>query len=203
MINLLKTIGIAEADQTLSDSLQKALIANGYSISGTGKNGEEAIQMVKNNAPQMILVNYELPLLDGFEVSKRVIPLQQTAVTLMTPRTAPDLIQRALELGVSACIQIPFDPNQLRASLDSAYHQFQIVSTLKQQMESLSETLETRKIQEKAKGILMEQQGLSEEEAHKAIQKMSQDQGLAIKEVCRSIIQVKMLLGKMGTKRAV
>ena len=85
--------------------------------------------------------------------------------------------------------------------MEMAWHQFQIVTDLQKELSALNETLETRKLLEKAKGILMEQQGFTEESAHQTIRKMSQDQGIAIKEVCRSIIQVKMVLGKMAPKR--
>jgi two-component system, response regulator PdtaR len=199
----LKTIAIAEDDNAVCALLQGGLIDLDYKIIGIAKNGEEALEIVKLKKPQLILMDIHMPLLNGIEAAKRIIAMQQTAVVLLTGDADPNLAHQALEMGICGYVQKPCDLAQLQPVLETAWHQFQVVTGLHKQMGTLTEMLETRKLLEKAKGILMEQQGLSEESAHTAIQKMSQEQGVAIKEVCRSIIQVKMVLGKMVPKRAI
>ncbi len=200
----LKTIAIATEDEKgLSELLQRGLVQQGYDIVGVARNGEEAIEIVKLKKPQLILMDVHMPLLNGMEAAKRIIAMQQTAVVLLTGDANPNLAHQALDMGICGYVQKPCDLAQLQPILETAWHQFQVVTGLHKQMDSLTEMLETRKLLEKAKGILMEQQGLSEESAHTAIQKMSQEQGITIKEVCRSVIQVKMVLGKMAPKRAI
>jgi two-component system, response regulator PdtaR len=199
----LKTIAIAEDEKALCALLQRGLVQLGYEIVGVAKNGEEASEIVKLKQPQLILMDVHMPLVDGMEAAKRIIAVQKTAIVLLTGDGNPNLAHQALEMGICGYVQKPCDLAQLGPIMETAWHQFQVVTELQKQMGTLTESLETRKLLEKAQGILMEQQGLSEESAHKAVQKMSQDQGISIKEVCRSIIQVKMVLGKMAPKRVV
>jgi len=86
--------------------------------------------------------------------------------------------------------------------MESAWHRFEMVQTLQSEKKELQDTLATRKLQDQAKGILMEQQGYTEQEAHRMLQKMSQDQGVPIKDVCRSLIQVKLVLGRNAARAA-
>ncbi len=203
MTSPLKTIAIAADDSSLSEKLEQGLAKLGFQIVGMAKNGEEAIELVKSKKPQLIVMNAHLPLLTGMEASKRIIAMHQTAIVLILPDHNLSLVNEALTLGVCGYAHETLDAVQLRPILETAWHQFHVISDLQKQIGHLNETLETRKLLEKAKGILMEQQGLSEEAAHLVIQKMSQEQGIAIKEVCRSLIQVKMVLGKMASKRVV
>jgi two-component system, response regulator PdtaR len=199
----LKTIAIAEDESALCNLMKQGVSRLGYEVVGVAGNGDQAIEIVKAKKPQLILMDIHMPLLDGLEAAKKIIALQQTAVVLLTGDGDPILARQALDIGICGYILKPFDVAQLGPTMETAWHRFQVVTDLQKQMRALTETLETRKLLEKAKGILMEQQGLSADSAHKVIQKMSQEQGLAIKEVCRSIIQVKMVLGKMAPKRVV
>jgi response regulator NasT len=199
----LKTVAIAEHETALALTLQTALTRLGYEIIGTATNGEAAIEIVKRKQPHLILINIHTPIVDGLEAAKIIIPLRHTAVLLMVAKADLVLVHQALDMGVCGYLQQPFDPSQIGPVMEMAWHRFQIVTDLQKELSALNETLETRKLLEKAKGILIEQQGFTEESAHQTIRKMSQDQGIAIKEVCRSIIQVKMVLGKMAPKRVV
>jgi two-component system, response regulator PdtaR len=199
----LKTIAVAENEMALCQTLQKAIVRLGYEIAGVAGSAEEAFAIVKLKQPHLILMDVHLPLLDGLEAPKKIIALQRTAIVLLTEEGDPILARQGLDLGICGYVLKPFDPSQIGPVMEMAWHRFQTVTDLQTQISALNETLETRKLLEKAKGILIEQQGFTEESAHQTIRKMSQDQGIAIKEVCRSIIQVKMVLGKMAPKRVV
>jgi response regulator NasT len=107
-----------------------------------------------------------------------------------------------MDMGACGYMQKPFNGMQVAAIMESAWHRFQTIFALQEKNRLLDEALELRKLTERAKGILMEQQGFTEEQAHKCLLKMSQDQGLQLKDVCRSVIQVRMVLGKMQKPKA-
>lgn len=142
-----------------------------------------------------------MPGLDGLQATEQIVRLGTTAVVLLTSDPDLTLPHRAMDLGATGYLQKPFERDHLVAMIESAWHRFQSIQQLKSEIQQLSESLETRKLIEKAKGILMEQQNFSEEAAHQMLQKMSQEQGISLKEVCRSVIQVKMILGKSTSKR--
>ncbi len=198
----LKTIALAEDDPVVMALLKASLESLGYEIVGIANNGLEALQVAQLQKPQLILIDIHMPVMNGLEAAKQIIALGTTAVVTLTGDVDPSLARQALDLGVCGYMQKPLQLTQLVPVMETAWHRFQAVKLMKAELSTLNETLETRKLLEKAKGILMEQQGFTEEMAHKVIQKMSQDQAIALKEVCRSIIQVRMVLGKAASKRA-
>lgn len=191
----LKTIVLAEDDATVARYLCEFLVKNGYELRAISQNGIQAVEQVKAHQPHLLLMDIHMPLMNGLEAAKQVIAFGSTAVVLTTADADPETARAAMDLGVCGYIRKPCDISQIEPVLESAWHRFQTEKTLREEMRVLSDTLETRKVLDKAKGILMEQQGFSEEEAHRAIQKMAQDQGITVKELCRSLIQVRMVLG--------
>jgi response regulator NasT len=166
-----------------------------YQVVGTAANGADAIELVKKTSPHVLIMDLHMPVMDGLTALKAITELKTTAVVMLTAETSLEAVRQAMALGAAHVMNKPFDAAQLVPAIESAWHHHQVVSALNDQANELRETLETRKLLEKAKGILMEQQGFTEEEAHRMIQKMSQDQGLPVKDVCRALIQVKMVLG--------
>ena len=191
----LHTVAVSDDDPNIRNLFQEVIPQLGYDFVGATATGQEAIELVRTRKPDILIIDFHMPDLDGLEITRRVVPLGKTAVILLTGDADPALPRQAMDLGASGYLRKPFDVRQLPAILESAWHRFQTVKTLQEQNQSLNETLEVRKLLEKAKGILMEQQGYTEQEAHQTIQKMSQDQGISVKELCRSLIQVRMVLG--------
>lgn len=191
----LKSIAIAEDDITVTRCIERVVSQHGYKVVGTAANGIDALHLVRTQQPHLIIMDIHMPVMEGLEAAKQIIALETTAVVMVTADTDPSLARQALDLGVAGYILKPCQCDQIVPLLESSWHRFQTIRSLRQEMRQLTETLETRKLLDKAKGILMEQQGFSEQEAHQTIQKMAQDQGLTIKELCRSLIQVKMILG--------
>ncbi len=198
----LKTVAIADDEPGIVNVLHAMAIELGYRVTGTAVNGAEAVELVRRTNPNVILMDFHMPVLDGLEATRQIATLGTTAVILLTADIAPEIARQAMDLGACGYMQKPFDTTQIAATLESAWHQFQTVNTLQQKNRLLDEALETRKLTEKAKGILMEQQGFSEDEAHRCLLKMSQDQGIPLKEVCRSVIQVRLVLGKKSKRAA-
>lgn len=194
--NTLKTIAIADDDPVIRSLLQTITQDLGYQIIGMAQNGTEAVDVVRQMKPQALLLDVHMPILDGIEATRQIVALGTTAVVLLTADPRPELVRQAMDMGACGYMLKPFDSSQIAAILESGWHRFQTVKALEDKARLLDEALETRKLTEKAKGILMEQQGFTEQQAHQCLQKMSQDQGIPLKEVCRSVIQVRMVLGK-------
>jgi AmiR/NasT family two-component response regulator len=191
----LKSILIAEDHSAVSRFLEVALRRRGYDIVGVAPDGQKAVELVRSLLPNLILLDFHMPILDGLEAAKQIIALDTTAVVLITADPDPAVARTALDLGVSGYMKKPLEIQQTVLMIENAWHRFQTIRGLREETRKLNETLETRKLFEKAKGILMEQQGFTENEAHGTIQKMAQDQGITVKELCRSLIQVRMVLG--------
>jgi AmiR/NasT family two-component response regulator len=194
MITPLNAIAIADDDDAVHALLTRIFPGLGYRCLGAAKNGLEALAIAKEKKPQLMVVDIHMPVMDGLAATREIAKLGTTAVVIMTGDMSPDISQSAADAGASAFMRKPFDLYQVSAVLESAWRQFLSTQNLQKENRTLQESLETRKLVEKAEGILM-QQGLSEPAAHQALQKMSQDQGLALKDVCQSLIHVRMILG--------
>lgn len=195
-------MAIAEDDPVISAFLREKLKRAGYSILGEVTNGVDAVQLVRVSRPQLLLMDWHMPLMEGIEALRQIVPLDTTAVVMMTGDTNPNLARQAMAAGVCGYLLKPFDNFQIVPMMESAWHKFHLVRSLQKEKLELQDALAIRKIMDQAKGILMEQQGYTEEQAHRMLQKMSQDQGIPIKDVCRSLIQVKLVLGRNGARAA-
>ncbi len=199
MANILKTLAFADDDPAILEAFKSA--CNQYEIAGTARNGLEAIQLVTKAKPQVLVMDLHMPHLDGLEALKQISQLGTTAVVIVTADSDPAKALEAMDAGASGFITKPFEVSQILTAIETAWHRFSSEHVLRTQILDLQNNLETRKLLEKAKGILMEQQGMSEDMAHRTLQKMSQDQAISLKEVCRSLIQVRALLGKAKQRK--
>jgi two-component system, response regulator PdtaR len=195
-----KTIAIADDELSMRRMLRLAC-ETAYQIVGEAENGGQAVSLVQSLKPQLLILDMHMPGMDGLEVLRQIRPLKTTATVILTADPSTPLARQAMELGASGYLLKPFDAGQLVPMLETAWHHFASELTLTNEIMTLSDNLETRKLVEKAKGILMDQQGMSEDVAHKTLQRLSQDQGISLKEVCRSVIQVKMVLGRLTQKK--
>lgn len=202
MVNILKMIAIADDSSSMVEALSTACGSH-YEVVGKAFNGMEAVTLVRTLKPQLLLLDLHMPVLDGMEALKHITGLKTTAVVMMTGDGDPAKAQEAMAIGASGYIRKPLDLSQLVPALETAWHSFRNSASLTLEVLRLSETLETRKLLDQAKGILIEQQKMTEEQAHKTLQKMSQDQAISLKEVCRSLIQVRTLLGRAAQRKAV
>ena len=198
----LKTVAFTDDEPGILQVLKMACEGR-YQIVGQGHNGLDAVTLVKSLKPQVLVLDLHMPVMDGIEALRQIAPLKTTAVVILTADQDVTIARQIMDLGACGYVTKPFEFSQLVPMLETAWHQFQSSEGLKKEVSVLTESLETRKLFERAKGILMEQQGFTEDQAHKMLQKMSQDQGLTLKEVCRSLIQVKMLLGKTTLRKAI
>lgn len=199
---VLKSVAIAEDDGAVSKVLTTALTRAGYAVVGTATTGTEATALLQTQKPQLMLLDIHMPSGSGLDVLKQAASLKQTAFVVMTADGDPELAHEALDAGASAYLHKPFDLPQLIPVIESAFHRFLTENRLREETQSLQEALETRKCLDQAKGILMQEQSYSEDQAHRTLLKMSQDQGLPLKDVCLALIRVRQLFSKSQNRGA-
>jgi AmiR/NasT family two-component response regulator len=200
MMEPLRTVAFVDDEPGILQVLRIACEGQ-YQVVGQGSNGLDAITLVKSLKPQVLVLDLHMPVMDGLLALRQIVALETTAVVFLTADQDPAVAREAMDLGACGYVTKPFEFSQVVPMLETAWHRFQSAHLLREQVATLSDSLETRKLLERAKGILMEQQGYTEDQAHKMLQKMSQDQAISLKEVCRSLIQIRMVLGKMAQQK--
>ncbi|MEK7828600.1 MAG: response regulator [Deltaproteobacteria bacterium] len=160
----------------------------GCEVIGEGKSGLDAVELMQKLSPDAVLMDVKLPGMDGIEAAMAINKLKPTPVILFTARKDEETIKRAVEAGVMAYLVKPWREEELLPTIElaiSVFKEFQLVS--KQNLE-LKEKAEARKIIEKARGLLMEKEGLSERDAFSRIQKLSMDKRRPMKEIAEILI---------------
>lgn len=168
--------------------LREMLKEHGHEIVGEGYDGEMAIELANQLHPDLIIMDIKMPKLDGLEAISRINQNRRIPTIMLTAYSQPELVERAVSLGVFAFLVKPIKEHDLLPTLEVVLARAEEMSTLEKEVGSLKETLETRKLVEKAKGILMETYGLSESAAFRKIQKLSMDKRKPLKEVADAII---------------
>jgi response regulator NasT len=167
----------------------KGLLADiGCDVIGEGKSGLDALELIQKFFPDIILMDIKMPGMDGIEAVTAINQLRPTPVILLTGKKDEETIRRAIEAGVMAYLVKPVREEDLLPTIElaiSRFNEFQAV--LKENMD-LKGTIEARKMVEKAKGLLMEKEGLTEKEAFSRIQKISMDRRRPMKEVAEILI---------------
>ena len=194
MGQLLRTVVIADDDPDMSRALAIAVAQLQYTWLGTVGTGRDAIELVQQQKPNLILLDIYMPGMDGLEATRQIAQRGTTAIVVMTADTNPQLPLQAMDLGACGFMHKPFDLQQLTAVMESAWHDFQIRHHLEGTIHELTDELETRKLLQIAIGILMEKQNFSAERADQTLHSMSRDQRISIQELCRSVIYVKQVL---------
>ncbi len=150
-------------------------------------NGQEAVNLALAKKPLLIVMDIAMPLMDGITAAEKIGKEAPVPIVLLTSCADPKTVEKARLAGVMSYVVKPFREEQLYPAVDLAIHHFVEVSTLREEVAKLKQTLETRKIIEKAKGILMKK-GFSEPEAYRKMQKLSMDKRKSVKEVAEAIL---------------
>lgn len=168
--------------------LREMLKEHGHEIVGEAYDGEMAVELANQLNPDLIVMDIKMPKMDGLEAITRINQHRRIPTVMLTAYSQPELVERAVGLGVFAFLVKPIKEHDLLPTLEVVLARAEEMSTLEKEVGSLKETLETRKLVEKAKGILMESYGLSESAAFRKIQKLSMDKRKPLKEVADAII---------------
>lgn len=179
---------IADDDPIILLDLKQTLQALDYEIVGEAVDGQQAVKLAVALQPDVCVFDVKMPLMDGIEAASEVSDRGIAPVVLLTAYSDRDLIQRAAEAAVFGYLVKPFKPNDLPPAVEVARSRFEQNTELSQTVSNLEEKLEIRKLLDKAKGVLMQQQGIGEAEAYRRIQTQSMSNRKSMKEVAEAIL---------------
>ena len=180
---------IAEDEAIIRLDLKEILEEEGYEVVGETGRGDEAVDLVRTHHPELAILDIKMPGLDGLTAAKEITGERLAAVLILTAFSQRDLIDQAKEAGALAYLVKPFQKSELLPAMEIALGRFQEMKVLAQQVESLEEQLEVRKVIERAKGLLMDELGMKETDAWNWIQKRAMRERLQMKEVARRVIE--------------
>jgi response regulator NasT len=179
---------VAEDEALIRLDLAEMLTEAGYEVVGQASNGEQAVEMAKELAPDLVIMDVKMPVMDGITAAEEIGAARICPVVMLTAFSQTELVERARDAGVMAYIVKPFTANDLAPAIDIARHRWTEVKALEQEVADLGQRLETRKSVDRAKGILMKKLKVNEAEAFRWIQKTAMDRRLGMREVAEAVI---------------
>lgn len=179
---------IADDESIVRTDLKEMLTALGYLVVGEVGDGQSAVNLARELKPDVVLMDIKMPDLDGIDAAKILTEEQIAPVVLLTAYSQKELVDRAKDAGVVGYLVKPFRESDLMPAIEVALSRFNEFRVMNQEVKDLQNALETRKLVDRAKGILMDTQKLDEHEAFRKIQKMSMNTRKPMKEVAEAII---------------
>lgn len=182
---------IAEDETLIRMDLSEMLKEAGYEVVGEATDGLEAIELAKQLKPDLAILDVKMPKLDGISAASEIISICPTL--MLTAFSQRELVERARDAGVMGYVVKPFTIADLIPAIEIAFSRFIELSKLRDEISDLSERLETRKLLDRAKGVLMQTLNLSEVQAYHWIQKTAMDQRISMKELALGILDPKLI----------
>ena len=179
---------IAEDETIIRLDLKDLLERAGFEVCAEAKDGQEAVELARREQPDLAVLDVKMPRLDGIEAARRILDERPIPIVMLTAYGQDELVQRAAEAGVFGYLVKPFREQDLLPAIRTARARHEELSALREEAESLAEALAARKAIERAKGLLMEKEGLSEQDAFARLRKASQISGRPLKVVAEALI---------------
>jgi len=179
---------VADDEAITRMDLQETLTNLGYLVVGAVGDGQSAVNLARELRPDVVIMDIKMPGMDGIEAARILTEENIAPVVLLSAYSQQELIEQAQEAGVVGYLVKPYREGDLPPAIGVALSRFEQFRALKKEVEDLQERLEVRKLVDRAKGILMDTQGLTEAQAFRRIQKMSMDNRKPMKEVAQAII---------------
>ncbi len=183
-----RRVVVAEDESLIRIDIVETLTDNGFEVVGEAADGEKAVALVEELLPDLVVMDVKMPLLDGISAAEIITRKNLAPVVLLTAFSQRELVERAAEAGALAYVVKPFTPSDLIPAIEVALSRARQIAALEDEVSDLAERLETRKILDRAKGILNNTMGLPEPEAFRWIQKASMDRRLTMREVAQTVI---------------
>jgi response regulator NasT len=179
---------IAEDDTLIRMDLKEELQRQGYLVIGDVGDGESAVNLTRELRPDLVVMDIRMPQMDGIAAAEALTREELAPVVLLTAFSDQELIERAQEAGVVHYVTKPWKQSDLKPAIEIALNRFQEYRSLQGKVKDLEDRLATRKVVERAKGLLMQKQGLTEQEAFRRIQKLSMNNRKSMREVAEAIL---------------
>ena len=185
---------VAEDETLIRMDLVEMLGEAGYEVVAEASNGEEAVKLASEVKPDLAILDVKMPVLDGISAAEKIISI--SPVLMLTAFSQKDLVERARDAGAMAYVVKPFTINDLVPAIEISVSRHRQMKSLETEVADLHDRLETRKIIDRAKGILMKALNLSEPEAFSWIQRAAMDRRITMKEVAEAVINPSATLNR-------
>lgn len=179
---------IAEDEAIIRLDLKETLEEEGYEVVGETGRGDDAVQLVRDHKPDIAILDIKMPGLDGLQAAREITTERGAAVLILTAFSQRDLIEQARDAGALAYLVKPFQRSELIPAVEVALGRFQEMRALEDEVKGLEDQLETRRLVDRAKGLLMDKHALSENDAFSFIQKTAMSERTTMKSVAQQII---------------
>lgn len=179
---------IAEDEALIRLDLKEMLEEEGYAVVAEAGDGESAVKLAMEQRPDLVILDVKMPILDGISAAEQIVSQRIAPCLILTAFSQRDLVERARDAGAMAYLVKPFTKSDLVPAIEMAVSRHQEIAALEREVGTLSERLETRKLVERAKGLLMERHGWSEPQAFRWIQKASMDRRLSMRQVAQIVV---------------
>jgi len=183
-----RRVVVAEDESLIRMDIVEILTDAGFEVVGEAGDGETAVALATDLRPDLVIMDVKMPKLDGISAAERLSKNHIAPVVLLTAFSQKELVERASEAGALAYVVKPFTPNDLLPAIEIALSRYQQIIALEAEVADMVERFETRKLVDRAKGLLNEKMGLSEPDAFRWIQKASMDRRLTMHEVAQTIV---------------
>ncbi|HVG87409.1 MAG TPA: response regulator [Gaiellales bacterium] len=160
----------------------------GFQVVAEARDGREAVELAAERQPDLAVMDVKMPEMDGIEAARRIIEQRPIPIVMLTAFTERDLVSRAVDAGVFAYLVKPFREGDLLPAIEAARARHAELAELRAESESLREALESRKAIERAKGVLMDREGISEQEAFERMRRASQKTGKPLREIAEALL---------------
>jgi len=181
-------IVVAEDEPIIRLDLAETLRSEGYDVVADTGRGDEAVALVKTHAPDLVLLDVKMPGLDGISAAEIITEETRTAVVVLTAFSQRDLIEWAVEAGAMTYLVKPYQRSELVAAIETARARFREFALLEDQVSDLSERLEVRKLIDRAKGRLIDEHNMSENDAFRFLQQQAMSSRRSMAEVANDVL---------------
>jgi response regulator NasT len=179
---------IAEDEALIRLDLREMLVEEGYDVVGEAGDGETAVRLAEELKPDLVIMDIKMPIMDGLAAAEKIAGARLAPVVILTAFSQRDLVERARAAGAMAYLVKPFQKSDLVPAVEIAVSRFAELAVLEEEVATLTDRLETRKVVERAKGQLMATYAMNEPQAFKWIQRTAMDHRMTMREVADRII---------------
>jgi two-component system, response regulator PdtaR len=180
---------LAEDEALIRLDLAEMLREEGYEIVGEAGDGQEAVELAERLRPDLVIMDVKMPRRDGIDAASEIASKRIAPIVVLTAFSQRDLVERARDAGAMAYLVKPFTISDLIPAIELALSRFAEIRALESEVATLSDRLETRKLVERAKGLLQANQGMTEPEAFKWIQRAAMDRRTTMKHVAEVVLE--------------
>jgi two-component system, response regulator PdtaR len=179
---------VAEDETIIRLDLRDLLQRAGFDVCAEARDGEEAVALARSEQPDLAIMDVKMPRLDGIEAARRILDERPIPIVMLTAYGQDELVSRAVEAGVFGYLVKPFREQDLLPAIQTARARHEELQSLREEAESLADALAARKAIERAKGLLMAKEGLSEQDAFARLRKASQVSGRTLQVIAEAVI---------------